>query len=244
MLPDVHVKAGLDCADCHSMASLAQGKRASKTCTDCHEPDLTILEHSIPEHMAKLECYACHSAWGTQEYGTFFLRFRESTLQKHFTVKETGHAEYRKSGYLKQQNSPPLGLNERGKISPIRPQFITYFSDFVKDKPVGQENQLLAARWKPFFPHTIARGSVLCEECHHNPRRFLLEDPKDRIYQLKKDNMQLNSFWDRSGQTIDNGSFLAPDRVQSLSADSPRYRKAVIEKWQQLLHRVDDSSQP
>jgi hypothetical protein len=43
MLPDVHYSAGMTCGACHSMASLAEGKKSSKGCRDCHKPDLKIL---------------------------------------------------------------------------------------------------------------------------------------------------------------------------------------------------------
>ena len=38
MLPDVHYTAGMTCGACHSMASLARGKKAAKGCRDCHTP--------------------------------------------------------------------------------------------------------------------------------------------------------------------------------------------------------------
>ena len=75
MLPDVHAEKGLKCSACHSMKSLAAGQKSSKTCLDCHTPDRRILEHRISAHLERLECYACHSAWAAQEYGTFFLHF-------------------------------------------------------------------------------------------------------------------------------------------------------------------------
>ncbi|HBB16659.1 MAG TPA: cytochrome C, partial [Syntrophus sp. (in: bacteria)] len=62
-----------------------------------------------------------------------------------------------KSAYLRKQDAPPLGINAAGKVSPIRPEFIVYFTEIRNDRPVGQENRLLAAEWKAFFPHTIRR---------------------------------------------------------------------------------------
>jgi len=51
---------------------LAENKRYSKGCVDCHKRiDKTIVEHSIEEHLETLECYACHSAWTVSELGTF-----------------------------------------------------------------------------------------------------------------------------------------------------------------------------
>ena len=179
MLPDVHARASMECGDCHSMKSLMAGKKSSKTCVDCHTPDPAVIEHRIDAHQKNIECYACHSAWASQEYGTFFVRFKDSSNKQYFRLRPWDDIKYIKSGFLKKQDSPPLGINKRGKISPIRPQFIVFFTDVKNDRPVGEENRLLAARWKAFFPHTIHRGTVMCDGCHNNSERFLLEKEED-----------------------------------------------------------------
>ncbi len=241
MAPDVHFEAGLSCGDCHSMASLAAGRKAAKSCRDCHTPDPKVLEHRIGGHLEKLECYACHSAWGAQEYGTFFIRAEESLGREFFRVREPGKGEYLKSAYLKRQDAPPLGLNAAGRVSPIRPRYITYYTHTREDQPVGAENQLLAARWQAFFPHTVRRGTVLCRECHESPRRFLLEKAEDRIYLPDVDGLGLASFWDRQGQVMSNGEFFPAERFERM-AKSPAYLKGVVEKWRNLLRRVGGSS--
>lgn len=243
MLPDVHAEAGLPCGACHTMRSLVEGKKAGKTCTDCHRWKRSSPEHRIAAHRDRLECYACHSAWAAQEYGTFFLRFTESPSREDFRLKGSDTArEYLRSAYLRRQDAPPLGLNGRGKISPIRPQFIAYYTHLRRDKAEGKENRLLAAEWKAFFPHTIRRGTVLCDGCHDAPRRFLMEDPRDRIYRLREDGMTLESFWDRTGQRVVNGAFLPADSYRRLSARGPDFQRGYLEKWRILVHPVDDSS--
>ena len=99
------------------------------------------------------------------------LRFSNSPSQKEYRLRKNS-GDYVKSAYLRKQDAPPLGINSRGKVSPIRPEFIVYFTDIRNDRPVGQENRLMAAEWKAFFPHTIRRGTVMCDGCHDNPRRF------------------------------------------------------------------------
>lgn len=243
MLPDVHAEAGMGCGACHSMRSLAEGKKTSKKCLDCHRLNKKIVEHRIAGHLNKLECYACHSSWGAQEYGTFYLRFTDSPSRDYYRLKNSGN-EYVKSAYLRKQDAPPLGINERGKVSPIRPQFMAYFSDIRHDKPFGPENRLLAAEWKAFFPHTIRRGTVMCDGCHDNPRRFIQESKEDRIYLLQKDGMILPSFWDRTGQRVANGDFMAVARFRKMTGKSPAYKKAYIEKWKSLVSRGENSSLP
>lgn len=242
MAVDVHVRAGLTCGSCHGMASLVAGQRAGKGCRDCHQPKMTVLEHRITGHLEKMECYACHSAWAPQEYGTFWLRFRESPSIEDFDLA-IRRGEYRKSAYLKRQDAPPLGLNQWGMVSPIRPQYIAYYTELYRDRP-RVENQLLGAEWRAFFPHTIQRGTVFCDECHLNSRRFLLEPARDRLYDLRQSGMALDSFWDRQGQTVANGTFLPVDRVQRLNSRTPAYQRGVVEKWQTFVKRVAPSSAP
>jgi len=244
MLPDVHYAAGMNCGSCHSMASLALGKRSSKGCRDCHSPSPKIIEHRIGAHLERLECYACHSAWAPQEYGTFFLRFRDPRLKEDFDLKPGDSAEYLASAFLKKQDAPPLGINAAGRVSPIRPQFIAYYTDIVSARNGGPENILLAAEWRAFFPHTVQRGTATCEACHDTPRRFLLEPAGKRIYQLRRDGMTLGSFWDQRGQKVVNGNFMTASRYLRMSSKSPSYTKAYIEKWKTFLNRVEPSSRP
>jgi len=244
MLPDVHYSAGMTCGACHSMNSLAEGKKSSKGCRDCHRPDVKVIEHRIKAHMERLECYACHSAWGAQEYGTFFLRFRDQRMKDDFDIKPGSSGEYLRSAYLKKQDSPPLGINSRGKVSPIRPMFIAYYTDIMTARNNGPENRLLAAEWRAYFPHTVQRGSVTCEGCHDNPTRFLLEPKSKRIYNLKKDGMSLESFWLQKDQRVSNGSFIDAGCYQRMSSKSPAYTKVYIEKWKTFLNRVENSSRP
>ncbi|MDU0459374.1 MAG: selenite/tellurite reduction operon b-type cytochrome iron-sulfur cluster-binding subunit ExtO, partial [Geobacteraceae bacterium] len=244
MLPDAHYRAGLACGACHSMNSLAQGKKSSKGCRDCHRPDPKVVEHRIPAHMERLECYACHSAWAPQEYATFFLRFRDPALKEDFDLKPLENPEYLRSAYLKRQDAPPLGLNAAGRISPIRPMFIAYYTDIQSARNGGPENTLLAAEWRAWFPHTIQRGSVTCEGCHDNPSRFLLEPESQRIYQLGRDGLGLESFWLQQGQRAVNGDFITAGRYLRMSSKSPAYKKAYIEKWKTFLNRVEASSLP
>ena len=242
MLPDVHYRAGMVCGDCHSMQSLMSGQRASKRCLDCHTPSPKVVEHRIAAHLERLECYACHSSWSAQEYGTFFLRFSDPAQKEEFDLKPGGSNEYLRSAYLKRQDAPPLGFNAAGRLSPIRPQFLAYYTDIGAARRGGGENILLAAQWRAVFPHTISRGTLTCEGCHDNPGRFLLEPPSKRIYRLQDDGMGLASFWTQDGQRLVNGTFMEASRYLRLSTKGAAYQKAYIEKWKTFLKRVVPSS--
>jgi hypothetical protein len=243
MRPDLHAEIGLECMDCHSMQSLIVGQKASKQCEDCHQASPQVIEHGIAAHMEGMECYACHSAWAAQEYGTFFLRTgREKEVVERFRLRSQQDSEYIVSAYLRQQNAPPLGVNARGRISPIRPQFIAYYSDLRSSKEPNVENRLLTAQWKAFFPHTVRSGTVMCDDCHDNRRRYLLEKEEDRIYRIDLDELGLSSFWNQSGQEVSNGSFVSPQRFSIIEEKSAVYTKAYVAKWKSLLKRVEDSS--
>lgn len=245
MSPDVHAQAGMVCGDCHGMAGLAAGKRADKGCRDCHEPDPTIIEHGIAAHLEKLECYACHSGWAAQEYGTFFIRFTNGVIPDYFRLRRDQTApDYLRSAYLRLQDLPPLGLNERGLVSPIRPQFLAYFSEIDGETTRGEDNRRLAAEWKAFFPHTVQRGTPLCDACHDRPARFLLEKPEDRVYLPDKDGLGLVSFWNQAGQKVVNGAFVDQARYERLSRRDATYVKAYVEKWKRLAESVENSSSP
>jgi hypothetical protein len=238
MLPDVHRERGMGCADCHPMDSLHGGGAMTRTCLDCHpDPSRDIPEHSFDAHMEKMECVACHAAWAPQEYGTFLIQARTAEQQEAF-AELPSWGPWKKSAYLKRQDAPPLGLNQRGRVSPIRPQFIL----FATDERRGFENKRLAAEWKAFTPHTIRRGSVTCSGCHESPRRYLLEDDAERIHLLDKDGLDMRSFWSQSGQSVSNGAFLSRDRHTLMNRKTPEYVRQYLKQWQNLLDRADPPS--
>ena len=243
MRPDIHAELGMECKDCHSMQSLITGKKASQTCEDCHQPDLSVIEHSIPAHMDKMECYACHSSWAPQEYGSFYLRFGENKREAEKAFKTPPFkGEYLVRTYLRKQDAPPLGLNDRQRYSPIRPEFITYYSDLRGGEFPLVENQLLAAEWKPFFPHTIRTGTVMCDNCHDDRRRYLLEAEEDRVYRIDLDGLGLMSFWNQQGQTIRDGSFVSPQQFSLITKKDADYTKAYVKRWKKLLGQDENFS--
>lgn len=236
MLPDVHAELEMECKDCHSMKSLIAGQKASQNCIDCHQPDTAVVEHSIPAHMDKMECYSCHSAWAAQEYGSFYLRFGHNNREAEKAFKTPPlKSEYLVRAYLRKQDSPALGLNAQGRYSPIRPQFITYYSDLRGEGAPEVENRLLNAEWKAFFPHTIRAGTVMCDSCHDDRRRYLLEAEEDRLYRIDLDGLGLSSFWNQQGQTIHQGSFVSPEQFLQIKKKDSDYTKAYIKRWKSLL---------
>jgi hypothetical protein len=238
MLPDLHFERGKTCGDCHTMRSLQEGRRSAKTCRDCHPaPSPDVPEHALGAHLEKMECEACHAAWAAQEYGTFLVRPATPEQEEAFAPLPSW-GPWQKSAYLRSQDPPPLGLNARGRVAPIRPQFVLFATDPLR----GWENRLLAAEWKPFFPHTTRRGTVTCGGCHDLPRRYLLEDDGERLYELEKDGLPLRSFWSREKQTVVGGAFFPADRHEAMNRKTPDYVREHLRQWQRILDRADPPS--
>jgi hypothetical protein len=238
MLPDVHRESGLACADCHTVHGRPDGRPITASCASCHPaPSPRVPEHAIAGHLEKMRCVACHAAWAPQEYGTFLVNASTPAQQEAFSALPSW-GPWRKSAYLKRQDAPPLGLDESGKVSPIRPQFLL----FVTDPERGFENRLLAAEWKAFSPHTVRRGSVTCSGCHDSPRRYLLEDDADRLHLLDEDGLALRSFWSRESQTVVNGAFFPRDRHTEMNRKTPEYVREHLRQWQNLLDHADPPS--
>ena len=234
MLPDVHFERGMSCGDCHPMRSLHTGWQGAKGCRDCHRSVATGNPgHAIAGHVEKMECVACHAAWASQEYGTFLVRSKTEAEDDAFSpLPKWG--PWRKSGHLKRQDAPPLGLDARGLVAPIRPRYLL----FVTDPGRGWENRLLAAEWRAFTPHTVRRGSVACGGCHDNPRRFLLEPDAERLYLLEKDGLTLRSYWNRDGQRVVNGAFLPLARHERMNQKTPEFLRQELRQWQNLLEHA------
>ena len=238
MLPDVHQERGLGCTDCHRVHG--EGSGSVRGCRDCHpSPSATVPEHAITAHLEKMECWACHAAWAAQEYGTFLVKPQTEEQREAFAPLPAA-GDWRRSAALRRQDPPPLGLNARGLVSPIRPQFVLLATDPAR----GWENRLLAAEWKPFFPHTIRRGTVTCGGCHENPRRFVLEPPADRIHDLERDGLPLRSWWDQTGQRVVGGAFFTQERYDLMNRRTPQYVREHLRQWQDLLQRDASSSRP
>jgi hypothetical protein len=244
MLPDVHQERGLACADCHRVHGESPhgqpGAGSVRGCRDCHEAiSGDVPEHAITAHLEKMECWACHAAWAAQEYGTFLIKpFTAEQREAFSPLPEQGG--WRRSAALRRQDPPPLGLNGRGLVSPIRPQFVLLATDPAR----GWENRLLAAEWKAFFPHTIRRGTVTCGGCHETPRRFVLEPPQDRIYDLERDGLPLRSWWDQTGQRVVGGAFFTRERYDLMNRRTPEYVREHLRQWQDLLQPDASSSRP
>ncbi len=75
--PDIHFKKGMKCIDCHTKNEImGDGKiysfkyqQVKIRCENCHGNP-----HKNDKNHKNLECYACHSLWGAQDYGMNVIR--------------------------------------------------------------------------------------------------------------------------------------------------------------------------
>ncbi len=232
MLTDVHYEAGMQCIDCHSKNNI-QG--SEKDCLSCHTYDISIIEHSIKGH-DKVACISCHAAYSPMELGTFYLRFRESSYSEFVKELPQISEEYFKSSFMRVNERPPLVIdNDTGKYMPAKPSKIIFTTNTYKDLVTGQENNMIANRWKVTYPHTVRKETVLCSSCHDKERAFLLESDENRILYPDKDGLAVKSFYNSSGFSIDNARFVTrKEYEEKINIKSKKYLQKYFEKLDQL----------
>ncbi len=149
-----------------------------------------VAMSTVHAHIEKLECYACHSVWAPQCYGCHMQYDRRakgtdwiSTSKK--VDPETGRqTETEKPGNLSLENrsflrweNPILGVNMKGKITPLVPGCQTFYT-FVDEEgnvkvrnkhyttSTGHNSPTLA----PIHPHSVSLVARTCEDCHTTPK--------------------------------------------------------------------------
>ena len=276
---DVHFEKGMDCVDCHNKEDVMGNgdeknfkyEQVHVKCESCHKKyNKKLLEHKLHK---SLECYACHSAWGFQDYGLNVLRedfqgyfkwkflkdinvpdtqeilakslgrygelaklkqgkknFSDNLLPPYETDYLTGE---KKLGvwYLgwvyRRWEDPVLGINQRGKISPVRPDYQFYVSYSDKDYNVKINNKKMIFNWSPYVPHTVSKYGRSCFSCHGNLKAMglgygMLADNGSvyNMFQPWKDGLKINfpleKIVDSKGKPLQN--FVYPE-ASPLSAD-------------------------
>jgi len=154
---DVHIAAGMVCADCHKgqdvhgdgtfYHSMRDDGAVKASCANCHTPkEDEIRAHKV--HRGKLDCAACHVSNSI------------SCLNCHF-------GNFLKTGKKKGNFLPPvqdwlLLVNYKGKITSGSAQTIVY-----KDK------KFIA--YGPYFTHSVQAKAKSCTDCHANAATRLIQ---------------------------------------------------------------------
>jgi len=156
-------------------------------------------------HLAKTECFTCHTAWAPTCYGC------------HIKMDYTAHAKpvdvsfdnlanaHSKQGWFRltagvrfADPEPILGVNWRGRVVPFVPRAQPLFSYVDPAGRLEYDFKKLGFAHNPIVPHTVVKASRSCESCHGNPRALGLglfttrEHPK-----LSEFKQPIDYRWDR-----------------------------------------------
>lgn len=145
--PDVHVRAGMKCMDCHSVReihgdgvlydSFNQPGVLDTRCGKCHPNPGRSASHTV--HGGKLDCSACHS------------REAANCLNCHIEtrIQDKKSVSIRMDGML-------FLVNHEDRVTPAN--FLSYVS--------GNRTMITLA---PSFGHSIRKEGRRCPECHGSP---------------------------------------------------------------------------
>lgn len=147
---------------------------------------------AVPQHMEKLECYACHSTWAAQYYGyKYVIDYSKNSidwLQSAEQFNPDGSTADRQGKYAMQPGAPtygdyshmrwenpPLGINGEGRVTPLVGVIQTVGTVIGPDGKTIVWNRVAktadgydAIELAPLNPHTTSKASRDCSDCHGN----------------------------------------------------------------------------
>jgi len=158
-----------------------------------------------PAHLAKTECFTCHTAWAPTCYGCHIkadytaYRTPVTVAFDHLSQEHATQGWFRLTpGVRFADPEPVLGVSWRGKVVPFVPRAQPLFT-YVN--PQGQTEyafKKLGFAHNPIVPHTVVRASRTCESCHGNPRALGLGLYTSREHPKLEEFGQPRDFrWDR-----------------------------------------------
>ncbi len=158
--------------------------------------DAQVAMTSVARHMETMECYACHADWVPQCYGCHitvdyskgktdidWIDNANSRTPNGLTIDNalgtdglTSPGKVTETRSYLRWETPVLGINGEGRVSPMMPgcQVITTVID--KDGNTVAHNEIwMTPEGKGLDhaaaqPHTTGRRARSCESCHNNPK--------------------------------------------------------------------------
>ena len=155
-----------------------------------------VAMSSVARHLDNMECYACHADWAPQCYGCHitvdyskgkmdvdWIKNANSRGENGLTADNelgtnglTGEGKVSETRSYLRWETPTLGINGEGRVSPMMPgcQVITTVID--KDGNTVVHNKIWKTPEGPGLdhaavqPHTAGRNARSCESCHDNPK--------------------------------------------------------------------------
>ena len=141
----------------------------------------------IASHMNKMECYACHAKWAPQCYGChtqqdlgkksngWIATQEPEDISTAGLKKNRGSSTYKWSetrSYLRWE-TPILGINSEGKVSPFMPGCQAIFTQIGADGSALYDKKIFTTydglsglAQNPVQPHTVTKEARTCEDCH------------------------------------------------------------------------------
>ncbi|WP_022850878.1 selenite/tellurite reduction operon c-type cytochrome ExtM [Limisalsivibrio acetivorans] len=127
-------------------------------------------EHEVFGH-ERLECYTCHSNTVVQCYGCHTTYDKSEKMMDWIKMEET-QGRFSEKEDIRTFFPFPLGVNQRGKISPVTPGCQTFLNvidengNKVMDEHIfkfrGEQN----FKFAPFYSHNTGKKAVTCAGCH------------------------------------------------------------------------------
>ncbi len=123
-------------------------------------------------HTDSMECYTCHTSWRQTCFGCHVTIDDRRSARNNTTGESTvGAISAHRDDYALDFYA--LGLNERGKISPLCSSMSMFFSyidplgsTLLDDEVRTSSDGKLGFGWNPFHHHTVTRIPQNCDRCH------------------------------------------------------------------------------
>ncbi len=183
-----------------------------------------------PAHLAKTECFACHTAWAPTCYGCHIKMDYTAYRTPVDVAFDHLSQQYAKQGWFRltagvrfADPEPVLGLNWRGKVVPFVPRAQPLFTFVNAEGKAEYAFRKLGFAHNPIVPHTVVRQSRTCESCHANPRALGLGLYTSREHPKLEEFRQARDFrWDR---IVDEGG--VPVQVTTVDGARPFTREEM-----------------
>lgn len=139
------------------------------------EKNLMPVQMAIPQHIEKLECYACHAVKQVNCYGCHFEIDRTKTGKDLLTGEESPGAWKMAENFATKWKDTVLGINQKRKVAPFQLGCAVNFTEIdkdgkkIKDFFAFDKNGITSYVRASAQPHTIQRrGMRGCSDCHNS----------------------------------------------------------------------------
>ncbi len=141
---------------------------------------------AIGAHLKKLECYACHATWAPQCYGCHakqdigkksgdWLNAKpadDPSVASHKGNRAQSAFDWQESRSYLRWETPTLGINTEGKVSPFIPGCQVIYTRMDGEKNL-EHNRIFTTvdgtnglGTNPIQPHTTTKKARSCADCH------------------------------------------------------------------------------